>query len=58
MNTLALSLAHTNQCNASKEKNIAAYSPSSLVSAPHTAEMCPSSERGGSDTERSASRTF
>lgn len=39
-------------------KNFPAYSPSSLVSAAHTAEMCPSSERGGSDTERRASLTI
>lgn len=32
--------------------------PSSQVRAPHTAETCPSSECGGSDTERSASLTI
>lgn len=54
MNTLALSLAHTNRCDANKEKN----SPSSLVSAQHSAKMCPSSEFGGGDTQRTASLTI
>lgn len=58
MHSVALSLANTNRCNANKEKNVPAYSPSSLVSAPHPPEMCPSSERGGSNTERSASLTI
>lgn len=53
-------LAHISQCNASKreERNFCARAPSSQVRAPHTAETCPSSECGGSDTERSASLTI
>lgn len=35
-----------------------AHSPSSLVRAPYSAEMCPSLERGGTDTARSASLTI
>lgn len=58
MNTLALSLAHTNRCNANKEKNFLASSPILLVRAPYSAEMSPSLECGGSDIERSDSLTF
>lgn len=57
MDTLGPSLAHTNWCgynNKERQKKPLL----SIITSQCTTEMCPSSEHGGTDTERSASLTI